>query len=461
MPRSCSSFSDPVHHFPACRLIPFAGQSGPSMRKKPAPLNEAPLGVSRESRSWPVEMPAQRTTRIALTHFGSRKVNMTIPRQFPRLAAALLLSLAACNAQPEDSSQSSTTADLLASNTWSSAGSMNIRRSGADATLLPSGDVLVTGGRTTNPPTYTSATEIYYPATNSWSPDAPLAQAREFTTATLLPSGKVLVTGGLSISGGVTNRFSSVEVYDPATRSWSSAAPMANARSLHTATLLSSGKVLVAGGNGSPSYLASAELYDPATNSWSPAGTMINARARHTATLLSSGKVLVAAGFDQASAYSASAELYDPATNSWSPAGTMVRPRIAHDATLLPSGKVLVTGGFYGVSSTPVYVSIAEVYEPAINTWYSVAPMPTGRASHTATLLSSGKVLVAGGNNASAYLSSAVMYEPATNSWTAVASLPAARAGHTATLLSSGQVLVSGGYQSASAMLSSSVLYTP
>src|SRR5690349_2912572 len=80
---------------------------------------------------------------------------------------------------------------------------------------------------------------------------------------------------------------------------WSSAARMADGRFSHTATLLPSGKVLVAGGlGGARPYwaIASAELYDPATNSWSSAGSMATARGSHTATLLPSGKVLVAGG---------------------------------------------------------------------------------------------------------------------------------------------------------------------
>jgi hypothetical protein len=72
--------------------------------------------------------------------------------------------------------------------------------------------------------------------------------------------------------------------------------------------------VLVAGGyNGSG--LGSAELYDPATDSWSPAGTLTTARFSHTATLLSNGRVLVAGGRGNTGRVK-SAELYDGLTTA-------------------------------------------------------------------------------------------------------------------------------------------------
>ncbi len=72
--------------------------------------------------------------------------------------------------------------------------------------------------------------------------------------------------------------------------------PLATARHSQTATLLPSGKLLVAGGASDSSYLASAELYDPASGTWTATGSLVTARYDHTATLLPNGKVLVAGG---------------------------------------------------------------------------------------------------------------------------------------------------------------------
>jgi hypothetical protein len=181
---------------------------------------------------------------------------------------------------------------------------------------------------------------------------------------------------------------------------------MATARELHTATVLGTGKVLVAGGYNGSNDVSSAELYDPTTNTWSAAGSMATARESHTATVLGSGKVLVAGG-STGSGYTNSAEVYDPTTNSWSAAASMATARLGQTATLLGTGWVLVAGGF---NSSSGYLSSAELYDPTTNSWSAAGSMANARASHTATLLGTGKVLVAAGSNAHA-LSSAELYD--------------------------------------------------
>jgi N-acetylneuraminic acid mutarotase len=79
---------------------------------------------------------------------------------------------------------------------------------------------------------------------------------------------------------------------------------------------------------------------------WTLAGNLNTARYAHTATLLTNGQVLVAGGYDQNGQPLASAELFNPRTNMWSPTGSMNVPRIGHTATLLPNGEVLVAGGW-------------------------------------------------------------------------------------------------------------------
>lgn len=337
---------------------------------------------------------------------------------------------------------------------FSPAAGMLYGRAGHTATLLPSGQVLVAGGEI--PSIASSNVELYNPSSNTWSVAAAMANNRSFHTATLLPNGQVVVTGGRSTGPSL----SSAEIYDPSRNAWSPAAAMATARYSHTATLLPSGKVLVAGGilTGAPdtydTYLASAELYDPARGTWSAAGSMAAGRAKHTATLLPSGQVLVAGGLNLvisggAAAYTdlASAELYDPASNTWSAAGAMAAARDSHTATLLRQGQVLVAGGERGAG---LPLAGVERYDPISNTWSAAGSMASGRYLHTATLLLSGQVLVVGGTGTFIGIvpseTLAELYDPASNTWTYAGSLtyPGVYS-HTATLLHSGKVLVAGG----------------
>ena len=181
---------------------------------------------------------------------------------------------------------------------------------------------------------------------------------------------------------------------------WNITGSLQTARYGHTTTLLADGRALVVGGsylteNSQTIYLANVELYDPATKVWTPAGTLTNARIGHTATLLPSGKVLVAGGRGQ-TGDATSIELYDPAANAWTVGGGLITPRFDHTATLLSNGKVLVAGGYRGGASYPDWAGV-ELYDPAINVWTAGGTLLAARAQHTATLLPNGRVLLIGG----------------------------------------------------------------
>ncbi len=345
--------------------------------------------------------------------------------------------------------------------TWNPAASLATARYNQTATLLGNGKVLVVGGNSSGG--FLASTELYDPISNSWSPGGALATPRARATATLLGNGMVLAAGGQSSS--LSNpALTSAELYDPVGNIWSTTASMATGRYDDTATLLSNGKVLVVGGLGNTSALASAELYDPVNKTWSPAGSLAAARYAHTATLLANGKVLVTGGIDINGKVLASAELYDPLLNTWTAAGSMAAARDSHAATLLPSGKVLVTGGI----ALRTAVAAAEIYDPALNTWSTAGTLTTARAEHTAILLATGKVLVVGGynddNGPPALINTAELYDPILNSWSAAGTLAIARQDQTATLLPTGKVLIAAGLgktQIASAPSTSAELYDP
>src|SRR5919202_3477224 len=184
------------------------------------------------------------------------------------------------------------------------------------------------------------------------------------------------------------------------------AAPMGIARAAHTATLLPTGQVVVVGGHDGSrrgaNALGSAERYDPAADRWTAVRPMVAPRAYHTATLLPDGRILVVGGRGgnaQGGAALNTVELYNPATDTWTGAAPLATPRSNHTATLLPDGRVLVVGGAETRSGLLTPVPSAEIYDPAANSWTAVGPLGTARSGHTATLLSDGRVIVAGGGS--------------------------------------------------------------
>ncbi len=66
------------------------------------------------------------------------------------------------------------------------------------------------------------------------------------------------------------------------------------------------------------------------------------------------------------SASSTSTETYDPSTGTWTPSASMLTPRISFGATVLSDGKLLVAGGTDGGA----YMSVAELYyDSTADTW--------------------------------------------------------------------------------------------
>ena len=333
-------------------------------------------------------------------------------------------------------------------------GSMDVARMYNTATLLQNGLVLITGGCSTcvgNATAFASA-ELYNPATGTFALTGSMNVARFLHTATLLPSGLVLIAGGLTTGGGWSG-VPSAELYNPATGTFtltgSITGSMNVARQHFTATLLQNGMVLAAGGYGGMYGITSAELYNPATGTFALTGSMNDPHYGHTATLLPSGLVLIVGSF---AGYTSAAELYDPATGAFTLTGSMNTGRRGETATLVPGGLVLVTGGADDSSS-------AELYSPAAGTFTLTGSMNAERENLTATLLPSGLVLVAGGagGGAANFLASAELYDPVTGAFTWTGSMTVARAYQTATLLPSGLVLIAGGEDSGGILASAEI----
>lgn len=164
----------------------------------------------------------------------------------------------------------------------------------------------------------------------------------------------MLVVGGRTPTGVSPT----AELFDPhadgGKGAWRTTGLLHHARARHTATLLANGKVIVIGGHGGEAddqSFVSAELYDPAADggrgAWMVAGPRKEGRFEHRALRLSTGKVLIAGGQDATAHSARTIERYDPAGDSGRGASVVIGDLYLGDrpsATLLPNGEVLIVG---------------------------------------------------------------------------------------------------------------------
>ena len=354
--------------------------------------------------------------------------------------------------------------------TGPSGSTVDPRGSGHAIVALPDGRVLVVGGWEGFGPI--DSAELWDPASGTFTAAGTLQLPRNHATATLLQDGRVIVVGGYAGPYEyASNAVPSADLWDPDSRSFSPTGPLATARAGHDALLLADGRVLVTGRGPAeawdpatgtflslgavpqapPTLLAdgrilfvvgmSAEVWDPGSSIASKSGALRSARTSHTATLLPDGRVLIIGGrahpgggetgwIDndgrsvlQAQGGSlsrlASAELWDPATGLFSPAGELARGRIGHSATQLPDGRVLVLGGqgLIDVEGDRGFADHpgAELWDPATGTFSAAPAMAEARSDHSATLLADGRVLVVGGGGPGPgqFLRTTEIYDPA------------------------------------------------
>jgi hypothetical protein len=226
---------------------------------------------------------------------------------------------------------------------------------------------------------------------------ATLRTARSVHTATALATGEVLVVGGMTAGGGSLGR---VELFDPVQATTAEVASLATPRAGHTATRLADGRVLVAGGyNGD--YLASVEIYDPATKRFLAAGSLREGRSGHTATLLPDGRLLLAGGVGAGWTFLRTAELYDPQSGRAELTGSMSTPRESHTATLLADGRVLIVGGHSGRRPNQQLHAGAELFDSRTGRFEAAGTLATPRHKHDAIRLVDGRVLIIGGADSS------------------------------------------------------------
>ena len=277
-----------------------------------------------------------------------------------------------------------------------------------------------------------TATIVTAQSSGTFASASNMTTARSLHSATLLPNGQVLIAGGASTSSGI---LASAEIYDPDAVTFRSVGTMTAARRMHTATLLPDDTVLIVGGYGEGGALASAELFDPVTATFRATDNLSTARGGHTAILLPTGKVLVIGGYGVGTYPDvAPAELYDPASRTFTAAGAYIGRGgcdFCAPSILLGDGTVLFPGQYP-----------AQLYDPKSDS-FSPSGMSISDLSE-AVALTNGKVLFAGGEDLGRS-SSAELYDPGRIRLRRYGNMAWRRVWHTLNWLPNGMVLAAGG----------------
>jgi len=295
-------------------------------------------------------------------------------------------------------------------------------------TLLADGKILALGGVTyggqkSNGDYYTNVLdegEIYDPATNSWTPVPAMSQHRAAHGANLLPSGQVLVSGGTKGNGSneltdvsdiMGTALRTTELYDPTTNSWTNGPNMSEPKAGHCAVTLQDDRVLVGGGLTYdtifglpiPDFSPKADIYDPAANSFSNAGNIGTKRALFSTCLLPNGNIAIfgGAGGDILNIGPIRAcNVYDPSTTSSSSLTSLPSDRAFAGAVSIGNGLVVVMGGASGDLVDPIPQKDVWLYDVYNNN--ILATLPSMQATHAGNVyefMEDGTIYVGGGES--------------------------------------------------------------
>jgi N-acetylneuraminic acid mutarotase len=243
--------------------------------------------------------------------------------------------------------------------------------------------IYVCGGSLSGP--VTNIVEEYDVLSDSWTTKAPLPFSQlEGLGATV--NGKVYVIGGYD-----GNALDNVQEYDPTTNIWIARSAMITPRSQISGAVINN-KVYVAGGW--PGEYNILEVYNPATNSWTSDTSLPYGLVQNNGGVAVNNELYIIGGktYDWNTIFDFNSK-YSPVTNSWSAMAPMPLPRFS-GAAVYYNGKIHFFGGTDG-HWTPNY-NTHYIYDTLTNTWSIGLPMPKHLSGHSA-VVANNKVYIIGG----------------------------------------------------------------
>ena len=261
----------------------------------------------------------------------------------------------------------------------------------------------------------TNSTQLFR-VVNRWSTRAGLPSSNsELAVAEL--KGKIYLCGGYPASR-VT--VATVQVYDSAADSWHFTTPMPLAVN-HSMAAAANGKLYVIGGqtdDGNTSFTNTVFEYDPTSSNWTSKAVMPTARSAGVAVVVSN-QIYVAGGRPPRGQDFA---VYNSLSNQWTTLPNLPTGR-NHLAGAAISGKIYIAGGRLGAGFTSPMTNVLEVFDPALGTWSTKAPMLQNRGGINGIAVN-GNFFVWGGEGPNGVFADNDVYISASNKWHHLQSLP-------------------------------------
>jgi len=261
--------------------------------------------------------------------------------------------------------------------------------------FLAGGRLFVAGGHIQNGVGLPKAS-LYDPSSNTWAAAPDMNAGRWYPTVTTLANGDALVVSGFVDNTIGVNTLP--QVYETATGAWRSLTSAQLSVDTYPMMFLAPNGLVF---HGAPSQITR-YLDTSGTGTWSfVANSNFGYRDYGSAVMYADGKILLVGGGDPPTNTAEVIDLNQPSP-SWRSVEPMRIARRQLNTTLLPDGTVLVTGGTSGPgfndATNPVYP--AELWDPATESWRTLASATVPRLYHSgAVLLPDGRVLSSGGND--------------------------------------------------------------
>lgn len=268
--------------------------------------------------------------------------------------------------------------------------------------------------------------------------------------------GRLFVLGGFDSRRSCCTPTNRAQVYDPARNTWTPLNVMPGSGATHAGMTTDGTRIYYAGGyvgriaadgswSGQIFGTRDAWAYDPATGSYAalpdlPVQTSAGQLEYLNGNLHLFGGTNPARTQDLGDHY-----VLKAGARAWTPAAPLPVPR-HHMGSAVLGGKLYAIGGQVGHDAGLVTQSAVHVYDPAVNAWTPLAPLPRAR-SHigNSTFVLGGRIVVAGGETGhDVPMSDVTAYDPATDTWTALSPLPLARASAVAGAVGTGFVFTGG-----------------